>query len=429
MGEILENEKEKKNENEGLSEEQASKEDLASKMMDIPREHIGEKISEVFDAEIGIDSPGVSLMRLKKSGKVLMIVSKVLSICAQVASILLTVVGVILLIPKKYWVLSTNGESIDIFVSIDASGMDIINRFPTFGDIPANVRFSIIAFLGALICLSVFLLMRQASLLFKAMISEKQPFTREIAKKVHLLIIYSIPLVIWNTFTGLAIVFIMILFSAVFDYGVYLQELSLNINHIQEDVILSLAEITEARSGQTGQHVKRVAEYTYIMAKELDYTDEMAEKLKYASMMHDVGKISIPLEILEKPGKLTNEEFDVIKTHTTEGERLLHNARGEIMSLGAAVANEHHEKWDGKGYPLNKAGEEISKGARIVAVADVFDALTSRRSYKDAWDAQDAFDEIVKCSGTQFDPEVVECFKKCFSKLCEVREQYSDGGV
>ena len=126
------------------------------------------------------------------------------------------------------------------------------------------------------------------------------------------------------------------------------------------------------------------------------------------------------------PGRLTDEEFGQIKKHPLYGEHLLHNVEGDTMLLAREVALEHHERYDGKGYPYGTRGEDISLEGRIVAVADVYDALTSRRSYKDAWDPKAAYDEIVRCSGTQFDPRVVDAFVAAYDQIDAARRQYAD---
>ena len=214
---------------------------------------------------------------------------------------------------------------------------------------------------------------------------------------------------------------LMRFFSLIFEYGAYLQDKAEETSRIQEEVIVSLAEITENKSEQTGQHIRRVSEYSRILARQMGFAEEAAENLRLASTMHDLGKLMIPSEILEKPGRLTDEEFAEIKKHPGYGEHLLHNVEGDTMTLPAPVALEHHERYDGKGYPNGEAGEEISLEGRIVAVADVYDALTSRRSYKDAWDPKAAYDEIVRCSGTQFDPKVVEAFVAAYDQIDAAR--------
>ena len=240
---------------------------------------------------------------------------------------------------------------------------------------------------------------------------------------------WLVPLIFWNVLGAAFILLIALLLSYLIEYGAYLQEKADETTRVQEQVIVSLAEITENKSGQTGQHVRRVAEYTRILAEELGYPQEQLDDIRLASTMHDIGKLLVPSEILEKPGRLTDEEFAIIKQHTTDGGRLLENVDGDVMRLSRTIALDHHERWDGNGYAQGKAGEDISFEGRIVAVADVYDALTSRRSYKDAWDNRAAYDEIVRCSGTQFDPQVVEAFKSRYDDIDAVRQRLADSSA
>jgi len=193
----------------------------------------------------------------------------------------------------------------------------------------------------------------------------------------------------------------------------------------QEAIILSFAEISESKSRQTGQHVKRVSEYMKIMAAYDGYSEEECSEIALAAMMHDIGKLMIPPEILEKPSRLTPEEFGIIKSHVTYGEELLHNSPGEVMTMARKIALQHHERWDGRGY-LGYAGEDIDYISRFVAVADVFDALVSKRSYKDGWPPNEAYAEIVKQKGTQFAPHAVDIFVKSYDKILEILAQYPD---
>lgn len=193
----------------------------------------------------------------------------------------------------------------------------------------------------------------------------------------------------------------------------------------QEAVILSFAEISESKSHQTGQHVKRVSEYTRIMAACAGYSESQCSQIALAAMMHDIGKLMIPPEILEKPAKLTKEEFEIIKTHVTYGEELLKNSPGEVMNMARKIALQHHERWDGNGY-LGYKGEEIDYLARFVTVADVFDALVSKRSYKEGWAPKDAFNEIVEQRGKQFAPYAVDIFVKCYDDIYATLIQYPD---
>lgn len=193
----------------------------------------------------------------------------------------------------------------------------------------------------------------------------------------------------------------------------------------QEGIINSLSTMIENESQETGMHVKRVSEYTKILCKGLNLDDEIVWKVGLAAMMHDVGKILVPHEILEKPGKLTKEEFDIIKKHTVYGKRMLDNSNGELMQLSAEIAFEHHERWDGNGYAGMK-GEDIGIYSRCVSVADVFDALVSWRPYKKPWSLEDARKEIVAQAGKQFDPAIVKIFDEHFEEFIEVYNQYPD---
>ena len=184
----------------------------------------------------------------------------------------------------------------------------------------------------------------------------------------------------------------------------------------RKNTLTSLSEIIESQSEHTGTHVKRVALYTDIICRGLGISEEESWKISQASKMHDVGKIIVPLEILEKAGKLTPEEFEIVKKHTDYGKKMLENSPGELMQLGAVIAYEHHERWDGTGYHGLK-GEEIHPAARCVALADVFDALVSKRPYKEAWSLEKVREEIKAQRGKQFAPEVVDVFLREFDKF------------
>lgn len=194
----------------------------------------------------------------------------------------------------------------------------------------------------------------------------------------------------------------------------------------QTDIIRDFATISEAKSGETGQHIRRVSEYTAILARGIikDSTDIMY--IKVASMMHDIGKLMIPNEIIEKPGKLSPEEYETIKTHSEFGDSLLSHSEGEIMTIARTIAYEHHERWDGHGYPRGIKGDSISIYAQIVSVADVYDALTSKRSYKEPWDPLEARVEIIRQKGHQFSPKVVDNFIDRYDEIEEIRKKYAD---
>ena len=194
----------------------------------------------------------------------------------------------------------------------------------------------------------------------------------------------------------------------------------------QQVMVSSLSELVETQSHETGQHVKRVAAYTEILCRAMGLPEEEIWKISVASMMHDVGKICVPREILHKPGKLTEEEFTEIKKHVDYGYKLLENSPGEIMQLAASIAQQHHERFDGNGYQNELEGERINIYARCVAVADVFDALVSKRSYKKSWTPEQAREEILSQAGHQFDPKITKLFDEHFDEFLKVMENYSD---
>lgn len=194
----------------------------------------------------------------------------------------------------------------------------------------------------------------------------------------------------------------------------------------QREILFTMGEIGESRSKETGNHVKRVAEYSYLLALGLGLSQDQAELLKMASPMHDIGKVAIPDSILQKPGKLTDEEFERMKEHTVIGYQLLNKSGRRLLRHAANIAHEHHERWDGSGYPRGLKGEAIDLFARITAVADVFDALGSARVYKAAWELARILELLRQESGRHFDPAVVDAFMRQLPALLSVRELYSD---
>lgn len=193
----------------------------------------------------------------------------------------------------------------------------------------------------------------------------------------------------------------------------------------QKGLIYSFAEISESKSKYTGEHIKRVAEYMRVLGKASGFDDDYVEKLATASMMHDIGKLMISEEILDKPDKLTDEEYQIMKNHVLYGEALLKNCPGEMLHLACILAKEHHERWDGSGY-LGMKGEEIAYISRLMAVCDVFDALTSDRYYKKGWSLEDTFDEIIRLSGKHFDPKVVKLFILHFDEFRHIHNKIPD---
>ena len=194
----------------------------------------------------------------------------------------------------------------------------------------------------------------------------------------------------------------------------------------QKEIIYTMGEIAETRSKETGNHVKRVAEYSKILALKLGLHVEEVEMLKLASPMHDVGKVGIPDNILNKPGKLTSEEFDIMKTHAQLGYDMLKHSSKPILQAAAIVAHGHHEKYNGKGYPNGTKGEDIHIYARITAVADVFDALGSDRCYKKAWDDEKIWKLFREESGEHFDPKVIDVFFDNLDEILEFRDTHKD---
>ncbi|RXF00452.1 response regulator [Pseudoalteromonas sp. PS5] len=203
-------------------------------------------------------------------------------------------------------------------------------------------------------------------------------------------------------------------------------QLQAEIEDTQQELVIRLSEALELHSTNTGNHVKRVAYLCHALAKEIGLSDKEAELVKMASPLHDVGKVGIPDAILNKPSKLTDEEWKVMQTHTEKGFELLKDSRREIVSAGALIARDHHEKWDGSGYPKGKKGDEIHLYGRIVALADVYDALRHKRCYKEAWSKEDALREITAQRGKHFDPTLVDVFNRCINELESILQRFPD---
>lgn len=242
---------------------------------------------------------------------------------------------------------------------------------------------------------------------------------------------------------GLAVIVVSIIVSIVYSSKV-LSELEeknrffkskseaseLRISEIQYNTIMGIADLVESRSGETGQHVKRTSRLVQLILQQAKkqglwksvLTDEFIDNVTRAAPMHDLGKIVIPDAILNKPGKLTDEEFAIMKTHASAGGKIVHDIIGGVaekdyVDIAADIAQYHHEKWNGKGYPKGLCGEEIPLCARIMAVADVFDALVSERCYKKPMIYEDAFALIEKEAGEHFDPQVVALFMELKAEI------------
>ena len=194
----------------------------------------------------------------------------------------------------------------------------------------------------------------------------------------------------------------------------------------QKEIVYSIGDLIETRSKETGNHVKRVAEYSVLLGRLANLPGDDVELLGNASPMHDVGKIGITDEILLKPGALTDEEFAEMKTHTTKGYAILANSHRKILQTAALIARDHHERWDGKGYPGGLQGEEIGIFARISAIADVFDALCHRRCYKEAWPEERIKELFKNGQGSQFDPVLTGLFLDHFDEFYAIKNRYPD---
>lgn len=210
--------------------------------------------------------------------------------------------------------------------------------------------------------------------------------------------------------------------SAVFE-NIHLNK---EIENTQKEIIFTLGEIAETRSKETGFHVKRVAEYTKILAAKYDFSEEEVELIGLASPMHDIGKVGISDDVLNKPGKLTELEYEIMKTHAQIGYEMLKHSERPIMRAAAIIAWQHHEKYNGKGYPQGLKGEEIHIYGRLTAIADVFDALASDRVYKKAWDLDSIVLFFKEQRGEYFDPVLTDLFLQHLDEFLVVREKYKD---
>ncbi|MDY6919977.1 MAG: two-component system response regulator [Pseudomonadota bacterium] len=191
-------------------------------------------------------------------------------------------------------------------------------------------------------------------------------------------------------------------------------------------IIQKLGRAAEYKDNETGMHVMRMSHYSRLLALAHGFPDSMADDLLNAAPMHDIGKIGIADHILLKPGKLTPEEFAIMQRHPEIGAEILGESDAPILQLARSVALHHHEKWDGSGYPFGLAGKAIPVEARIVAIADVFDALTSERPYKKAWTVEAALELLQEQSGKHFDPELVRTFCGIIPDVLRIKAQFAD---
>ncbi|MCF8027488.1 MAG: response regulator [Desulfobacteraceae bacterium] len=192
------------------------------------------------------------------------------------------------------------------------------------------------------------------------------------------------------------------------------------------DTINRLVSAAEYKDEETGDHIVRMSRYCTLMAEKIGLADETVKLIQYASPMHDIGKIGIPDQILLKPGRLTAEEFETIKTHTTIGASILGESRADVLKTAHEIALNHHEKWDGSGYPRGLKKEEIPISGRIVGIADIFDALTSRRPYKDPYPLEVAVEIIRSEQGVKLDPDLVAVFIRNIDQVDRIRREVGE---
>ncbi len=202
--------------------------------------------------------------------------------------------------------------------------------------------------------------------------------------------------------------------------------LNREITGTQEELINKLSEVVETRSHDTAQHVRRVGLCCGLIAGKLGISAELIHDLKLASTMHDIGKIGIPDEILLKPGSLTDEEFSIVKTHTVVGHSLLKRSSRPLLITASIICLEHHEKFDGSGYPNGISGDNIDLNSRIVSICDVFDSVTHGRLHRDPWDVLKAADYLKSEKGSSFDPLIIDIFLENLSAIVQINHDYSD---
>ncbi len=204
------------------------------------------------------------------------------------------------------------------------------------------------------------------------------------------------------------------------------EERTRELRDTQLQVVQRLGKAAEYRDEETGNHILRMSHSCAAIAKKLGWSHEQCDLILNASPMHDIGKIGVPDDILLKPGKFEPHEWEIMKSHATIGAQLLEGDESELLTMARDIALNHHEKWDGSGYPNGLSGTDIPEAARIAALADVFDALTSIRPYKKAWTVDDAISFIKENSGTHFEPGLVEVFIEVLPEILEIKSKYSD---
>lgn len=203
-------------------------------------------------------------------------------------------------------------------------------------------------------------------------------------------------------------------------------QLKIELEENQRELVYRLTEALENRSNETGNHARRVSLVSKILAQSAGLSSSEVEIVESAAPLHDVGKIGIPDNILHKPGKLVDDEWDVMKQHAEIGYNMLKGSNRSVIRAGALIAQDHHENWDGSGYPAGKKGEDIHIYGRIVALADVYDALRHKRCYKEVWEKEKVLDFIRSESGKKFDPTLVELLEKNYAQIEEIMQLYPD---
>lgn len=198
------------------------------------------------------------------------------------------------------------------------------------------------------------------------------------------------------------------------------------IKEIYKKAFLKISEVAEYKDLEYPNHLLRVGLISRLLAEELGINEEKCELLMLASALHDIGKIKIPKSILQKPGTLDAEEWEIIKKHPIIGYELLYDEENELLQMAAIITLEHHERWDGKGYPFGKKEKEISIWGRIVSIADSFDSLSSEKKYRNSWSVEEAINYIKIMRGKAFDPEIVDIFLDNLKKILEIKEKYRD---
>lgn len=204
------------------------------------------------------------------------------------------------------------------------------------------------------------------------------------------------------------------------------RERTCEIEETRLEVVRSLGRAAEYKDNETGMHVVRMSKVSKLLADYVGMSEDDCDMLLHASPMHDVGKIGIPDNVLLKPGKLDNDEWEIMKRHASMGSEILGAHSSPLMEMARQVAISHHEKWDGSGYPKGLSGNKIPLVGRITALADVFDALTSERPYKKAWTVDEAVSFIKEQSGKHFEPSLVDIFVSHFDDICKIRDKYRD---